>query len=645
MDNIMSLISGASWLLWLIPLLVVLLLWKQVLKLFGIYIIPDDSIGIVNKKFVLFAKHKTLPDGRIVALQGEAGLQADTLAPGLHFFLWPWQFEVKITKFTVIPTGHVGIVEAKDGVPIPAGRVLAASVDCDYYQDARKFMQNNGERGPQVGIVPPGVYRINTALFAVKIEKAFQVPDEQVGIVTTFEGTPLEAGEIAGQLVAGHNVFQDGDAFVKAGGKKGLQEQVMLAGTYYLNPLFCSVDLEPMTEVPIGNVGVVVAYVGDAAQGGGQQFAHGTIVERGQKGVWREPLDPGKYPINRRTHLVELVPTTNIVLNWATGKTASHELDQHLSTITVRSSDGFTFNLDVSQIIHVSRAKASAVIARFGNMSNLVKQVLEPLIGNYFRNSAQSSDAIEFLQKRAERQQDAKTHIKTALEADYDVQAVDTLIGDISPPPELMETLTQRKIAERMKETYTVQMEAQVTRQDLERATAEADTRAQVVQASRSVEVARLGADAKLEDARGEAGAKEINAKADAMVLETVGAAQAKNTEAVGGAEASVLRQKVEAVGSSAYATMAVAESLRQAGVPLVPEVNVAGGGEEGGGTLVQALLGTMLAGKLGEGAGGTSAAPAQPAKPAAAPKPAARAPRTPTTPAPTDTPSADKAE
>jgi len=634
MDAVQNLFSGAIGFWWVIPILLVFIFWKLFLRLFGIYIIPDDSIGVVNKKFVLFARHKTLPDGRVVALQGEAGLQADTLAPGIHFFKWPWQFEVNIFKFTMIPQGHVGVVDARDGSPIPAGRVLAKKVDCDYYQDARAFMTNGGERGPQLSIVPPGVYRINTNLFSVKIEKAVQVPDEMVGIVTTYEGASLPAGEIAGRTIPGHSIFQDADAFVTAGGYKGLQEQVMLAGTYYLNPLFVSVDMEPMTEVAIGYVGVVVAYIGDAAPGGGQQLAHGNIVDRGQKGVWRQPLDPGKYAINRRTHLVELVPTTNIVLNWATGKTASHELDQHLSTITVRSSDGFTFNLDVSQIIHVSRDKASAVIARFGNMSNLVKQVLEPLIGNYFRNSAQKSDAIEFLHERAERQEDARSHIKAALETNYDVQAVDTLIGDIVPPQELMDTLTQRKIAERMTETYTIQMQAQETRQDLERATAEADTRGEVVKASRSVEVAKLSADAAIEAARGEAEAKKTNATADAFVFVTVGDGEAQQIKAVGTAKADVQQLMVNSVGANGYALMVIAERLADGGVKLVPDINVSGGGDDAGGTgLVSALLGSLIGGRLqlsGPAPDGSVAAPA-PSEPARRER--TRPPRTPATP------------
>lgn len=52
--------------------LVLLVGYRFVLWLFGVIVVPDDSIGVVTKKFVLFGKNQRLPDGRIVALNGEA---------------------------------------------------------------------------------------------------------------------------------------------------------------------------------------------------------------------------------------------------------------------------------------------------------------------------------------------------------------------------------------------------------------------------------------------------------------------------------------------------------------------------------------------------------------------------------------------
>lgn len=586
-------IARAYW--WAIAALILIFGYKLVFRLFGVVIISQDSIGIINKKFVLLGKNRTLPDGAIIALNGEAGIQADTLAPGIHFGYWPWQYQIDIQKFVTIHEGRIGIVESRDGRSLSDGRVLAKKVECDSFQDARKFLQNGGERGPQIAIIPPGTYRINTQLFSVAQEDVLQIEDNMVGIVTTREGKALPTGDIAGREIAGHNMFQDGQSFINNGGFKGLQEQVILAGRYFINPRFAAVETKPMTEVPIANAGVVIAFVGETGVDvTGESFKHGNLVERGHKGVWVEPLDPGKYPINPFTHRVENVPTANVVLNWATGKTEAHKLDANLSTITVRSSDGFTFNLDVSQIIHIPRNDAPKVIARFGSMANLVTQVLEPTIGNYFRNAAQGSDVIEFLKQRQRRQNDAKDQISAALR-DYNVGAVDTLIGDITPPEALMKTLTDRKIAEQEKVTYDTQRLAEDTRKELQQARALADTQARVVDAERSVQIAEFNAQATVKKAEGDATSKTINAKADAEVLITVGSAEGKKITAVGEAEAKVIQLKTNAVGQTNYATIEVGRALATSGFKLVPDV-VTGGGVDGGSSgIVSALMAGLL--------------------------------------------------
>ncbi len=570
------------------------------LRIFGIIIIPNDSIGVVNKRFVIVGKFRTLPDGAIIAMNGEAGYQADTLAPGLHMLLWPWQYDIMIEKFKTIREGFIGIVESKDGKPLTDGHVLARRVECDSFQNARAFLANGGERGPQITIIPPGTYRINSAIFSVVEEKVLEIEDNKVGVVTTKEGKSLVKDEIAGKEVPGHNMFQDAQAFIDSGGFKGLQEQVMLAGRYFINPRFATVETMDMTTVPIANVGVVIAYVGEKGiDVTGEAFKHGNLVIKGQKGVWVDPLDPGKYPINPFTHKVEIVPTANVVLNWATGKTEAHKLDEKLSTITVRSSDGFKFNLDVSQIIHIPRTDAPKVIARFGSVANLVTQVLEPTIGNYFRNAAQGSDVIEFLKKRKERQEDARQSISKALQ-DYNVGAVDTLIGDIVPPEDLMKTLTDRKIAEQEKVTYQTQREAEGVRKDLQQAKALADTQARVVDAERKVQINEYEAQAAVKKAEGEAKSKTVNADADAMVLKTVGAAEGEKIKAVGMSEADVIKMKIQSMESGNYAAIEVARALSTSGQKLVPEIIAGGGGSiDGGGSLVNTLLAMVIKEKM----------------------------------------------
>jgi len=322
---------------------------------------------------------------------------------------------------------------------------------------------------------------------------------------------------------------------------------------------------------------------------------------------------------------VELVPTTNLVLNWANARSEAHNLDKNLSTITVRSKDGFPFNLDVAQIIHIPANEAPKVIARFGSMSNLVSQVLEPTIGNYFRNSAQDSDVISFLSTRKERQSAAKEHIKAVLD-DYNVNAVDTLIGDIVPPEALMKTLTDRKIAEEEQKTYQTQRMAQEQRQGVEKETAIADMQKEIVKAQQSVEIAQRTADATVKKAEGDATslklnvnaeaeatkmranaeaeatkaragaqaeATKLNASADAEKISKTGLAEAEKIMAIGKSTAEAYELQVKAMGGDNFTKYKITEEIGKGNIKIIPDILI-GGGTGADGSL-SGLMGLQL--------------------------------------------------
>jgi CDP-paratose 2-epimerase len=195
---------------WAGLILLALAFYKFVLRFFfGMVIVPEDKVGLVTKKFVLFGENKELPDGRIIATLGEAGFQAKTLAPGLYFWKWIWQYEIKKEDFTIIPTGQIGLVSARDGMQLPTGAILARNVNCDDFQDARAFLTNGGQKGKQVNYLNNGVYRINTHLFNIELAEIINIEDGQLGIVTALDGTPLNQGDIAGKSIEGHNNFQN----------------------------------------------------------------------------------------------------------------------------------------------------------------------------------------------------------------------------------------------------------------------------------------------------------------------------------------------------------------------------------------------------------------------------------------------------
>src|SRR5690348_16921335 len=68
-----------------VAFLLLLIAWLTVRYL------PNQQVGVVEK---LWSSSGSVPEGRIIALGGEAGYQADLLRGGLHFGLWRWQYRL-----------------------------------------------------------------------------------------------------------------------------------------------------------------------------------------------------------------------------------------------------------------------------------------------------------------------------------------------------------------------------------------------------------------------------------------------------------------------------------------------------------------------------------------------------------------------
>ena len=604
MNELLTSMPAGSWTLGyvIIGLTFFVLMGKTVLG--WVFISPSKS-GLVEKKWSL---RGDLPNGRIIATQGEAGIQAELLAPGLHFWKWWWMYSVTQIEPVLIPTGKIGIVNAENGCSLESGAILAKTViDSNNFQDAQSFLDGGGIIGIQRQFLRNGIYRINTALFNVEICDAVEIAEGKIGIVTVFDGKAIKKGEIAARLGVPHQKFQDADLFLNNGGERGLQEEILPPGEYYINPKFAKVEIQSQVKVPIGHVGVVTNYIGDEPiDVSGKEFRHGIIVSNGQKGVQQDPLNPGMYPTNLKTSVVEIVPTTNIVLNWANAKTEAHELDSHLSTITARTRDGFSLNLDVSQIINIAHDEAPKVIARFGTLRNLISQVLEPTIGNYFRNSVQESNALDFITSRKQKQELAKEYINRVLN-EYNVVGVDTLIGDIIPPDQLLEPIRRKHIAEQQKLMYEQQKAAEVTRKDLENATAEADMQKEVVKSEREVAIAQKHAESVVKKqegdstaiqlkARAEAEATKLRAEAEAEAKTKVGNAEAAVVQAKGLAEAEAYQKQVAALGAENLTRMNVVKEIADGKVKITPEILIAGGG---GASSVEGLIAMQLMNQL----------------------------------------------
>src|SRR5579875_1318392 len=128
--------------------LIMLVLALVVLALFAwltTRYVPNQKIGVVEK---LWSLRGSVPEGRIIALDGEAGFQAEVLRGGLHFGLWRWQYRIHKVPLVTVPQGKIGYVYARDGEALQPSQTLARVVDCNQFQDARRFL-GGATAGPE----------------------------------------------------------------------------------------------------------------------------------------------------------------------------------------------------------------------------------------------------------------------------------------------------------------------------------------------------------------------------------------------------------------------------------------------------------------------------------------------------------------
>ena len=87
------------------------------------------------------------------------------------------------------------------------------------------------------------------------------IDENQIGLVDALDGAPLNPRDYVAESLEGHDNFQDGNEFIGRGGQRGPQKDILLPGTYYINPLLFKVIPETAKEVKPGEVAVVVSNV------------------------------------------------------------------------------------------------------------------------------------------------------------------------------------------------------------------------------------------------------------------------------------------------------------------------------------------------------------------------------------------------
>jgi regulator of protease activity HflC (stomatin/prohibitin superfamily) len=657
---------------YIIAFIVLILIYKSVILVGG------REIAVVERRYF----GKKMPQGRVIAQANEIGIQARTLGPGLHFLI-PFLYAPKKYPFMVITENEIGIIESIDGDPVPPGKIFAKVVTGhNSFQDGEKFLQNSGQKGPQIEILPPGVYRINpvlftirkspsiiidkgkiglitamdgepvppgrllarkteghfkfengemflnnkgqkgpqieillpgtyrinTDLFHVEIQDATVIPANKIGLITALDGEPLPDAEYVAKPVVGHSDFQDASKFLSAGGQRGPQFDVLRPGTYYINPLMFKVELDDAAIVERGQVAVVVSNVGDEPIAVKQAIEEAAkqenivpgseaykeiekrlnigieryVVPKGFRGIQQEVAGPGFYYLNRRAYIIYVVDTTNITIDWDDAK------ETRFDPLKVISRDGFEISVSVKVVIRIRPDQAPYMVAKIGSIENLILHVIHPMIDSSFRNQASSTSAMNFMQDRQEEQRKAEERAKAELEK-YHVECVSVLICQINLPQELMDTQTKKIIAQQQQAMYQDQQKAEQTRIATEKTRSEADQQKNLVEAEIGVKIAEQNKMKAIRFAEGESESIRLRAVGEALGIKAKGEAEGSKILAIGESTAKAYEMQNKAVGQQGVTAIEIAKQIASGNVKVTPDLLVQGGDSIGG--LLSAFL------------------------------------------------------
>ena len=592
----------------------------------GLRLIGPNEVGILTKN--MFGRK--MPEGQIIAREGEVGIQARTLMPGLY-----WRLPI-VWSFSKVPViamdvDSIGLVESIDGEPLPKGRVLGDEVECNQFQDAKMFLTNNGKKGPQVGILRPGTYRINTRLFSVKKAGATVVAENTIGVAIARDGIPLPPGYIIAPKAKNsdgtevdHKFYQNGQLFIDGRGYRGPQLDTLQPGRYYINPLLFDMKIENVAEVAPGYVAVIRSNVGleleRTAEGPSPTTGEGKfggpihedvekllMIDRFTRGIWREPIAPGKYNLNTIAFTPYMVPTSAVTIDWATEGRIGTEVKgiKHIESkdqgvlyqfdpLKVTSKDGFQLEVNVRMVIRIQPANAAYIIARFGSVVNLIDQIVHPLIDSSFRNKAGEKKAIDFFQSRTDLQTEALAHAKERF-SEYNVEAQNLLIAYIDIPKDLLDTQTKKEIANQQQAQYDQEALAQEKRIAVMEKSSRADKQKDVIDAKLSIEINNDRAEAKVREADGDRRSVVLRAQGTKESTILVADGNSYRSKIEGDGIASAYNAQKDAIGQQNVAIIKLMQEIAAGKIQIVPQILVAGGEGSASGNLFNAWLAQMM--------------------------------------------------
>lgn len=502
---------------------VALLIFVGAVLVASVRYVGPDEVGIVSKN--MFGS--SLKEGRIIAVNGEMGVQADVLPPGWHFGFWPFVYDVHSEPLTEVKSDEVGLLETRDGLPLESGQLFAPEFKNDEFQkmlDARHFLTTGqGRKGAQSSVLTPGKYRLNTRLFNVNKTKQTEVKAGEVAVLKANFGKAASVLTRTAAASAGNKTAPQSD----------MGDQMMLAGPE-------------------------------------------------EMGVRAAVLGPGKYPLNTSAYSVVEIWTTQLIAQYTQGHSSNPTSDaagmalQEEREITVRTSDGFTFPVDVRIEYHIKPENAPIVVARLGDdEGDRFRNALNSAVRATFRNNAESVRALDYVQQRSQQESQSLQMLVDSM-SHFGVTVTAVRIGNVGDEKTLgalLKTQTDREIAKQEQMTFQEQQKAAEQKKQLSKTTQESEEERKLATANYEVKISEQSKQKKVIEAGAEAEAMKIKAEAQADAYKLI-AAQ---------------------IGKSNAALMELLKIAGEKNIVITPRVMITGGAGASGHELPTALMGTML--------------------------------------------------
>ena len=501
------------------------------------YVGPDEMAVVTAKN------GDPLEPGQILAGPRQRGVREAVLTEGRHF-LNPVMYEHLIVPAITIPAGKVGVVTSKVGNDLPQG----------------EFLANPGQKGIWRKVLGPGKYRLNPVGYTVDVIDAISIPIGYVGAVTSLSGTQAPPGEFAKE------------------GQKGMREDILQPGLYYVNPHEFKIDIVEVgvNQVTLsGNRGAGVLTKSQIATSNGalKDLERNVIAQ--QQADRKEYYDTEKAAANaaagsgglREVKRQQAPAAPKPQVGGVPGE-AAFILNQ---AVEFPSKDGFEIVLDMSVEFELLPQNIAWVFRNYGDLPVAVDKVIMPQILSVSRLKGSAYGARDFIvgEGREQFQKDL-TDALVKIMAEKKIVVHNALIRHVNVPKQILEPIqeasvaveqdltniekqnTAKKQAELNTETSLIDQAGQQVAQETEKIKAE-------IKADQAKEVAEIGAEAQ----RQVADIEKDTAAVRAEMTTTLGKAEAEVIRLVEGEKANGYQLKVKAYGDPvAYNLWTFANSL-----------------------------------------------------------------------------------